>query len=248
MEGNPMTSANTTSPAAPAVPANNLSPGAASASTSDQAGVLAAVMRSRVLPVLVIEDADRAVPLAESLIAGGLPCAEVTFRTAAAPDALRSMARIGDLAVGAGTVLTASQANVAIDCGARYVVTPGFSAEVIMACQRRGIPVIPGIATAMEAMMALDAGLTLVKLFPAEIIGGVAAVRALAGPFPMLRFIPTGGIDLNNLRSYLSQPAVAAIGGSWIATKRLVSEGRFGEIEALARAAVEVVRSMDTER
>jgi 2-dehydro-3-deoxyphosphogluconate aldolase/(4S)-4-hydroxy-2-oxoglutarate aldolase len=202
------------------------------------AEMLDAIGTSRVLPVLVIEEARQALPVARALKAGGLPCAEVTFRTPAAADAIRAIATDPEIAIGAGTVLTPEQVNLAADAGARYIVTPGFSAKVVRACQDRAIPVIPGVATATEIQMALDAGLELVKLFPVEAIGGLKTLEALSAPFPAMRFIPTGGINARNLKEYLTYPAVFAVGGSWMAPARLIRAGDFDEIARRARDAV----------
>ena len=195
----------------------------------------------RVLPVLTINAASNARPLARALKMAGLPCAEVTFRTAAAADAIREMAADPDMTVGAGTILTVEQVEAAAEAGAGFVVSPGFSSRVVAACLERGLPVIPGIATATDIQMALDAGITLVKLFPAEAIGGPKMLHALSAPFPMVRFIPTGGIDASNITDYLRHPAVVAVGGSWMATPQLIDEGKFDEIttrtaDAVARA------------
>lgn len=196
----------------------------------------------RVIPVIVIDDAAHAQPLAEALKAGGLPCAEVTFRTPAAEAALRAMARDPDILVGAGTVLREEQVHRAIDAGARFIVTPGFSERVVRACQRAQVPVFPGVATATEVQMALDAGLDVVKFFPAEAAGGLSTLKALSAPFPMVRFIPTGGVSAGNLGAYLAHPAVAAVGGSWMATAGLIAAGKFPEITRLAAGAVSIAR------
>ncbi len=173
-----------------------------------------------IVPVIVLDDPDLARPLADALTEGGLPCAEVTFRTACAADALQQMAQDSRLVLGAGTVLTVEQVDTAVKAGATYIVTPGYSRAVVRACQERGIPVIPGVATPTEIQMALQDGLTLVKFFPAEAIGGTRALSAMAAPFPELRFIPTGGISPDNLEDYLALPSVLAVGGSWMASAR----------------------------
>ncbi|MFF4121853.1 bifunctional 4-hydroxy-2-oxoglutarate aldolase/2-dehydro-3-deoxy-phosphogluconate aldolase [Streptomyces sp. NPDC001714] len=197
---------------------------------------------SRLLPVLTVPDTATAAPLAEALAAGGARCAEVTLRTPGAEQVLKTMAAHGGLAVGAGTVLTPEQAERAVAAGARFVVSPGFDEEVVAKCRELGIPVVPGIATATELMRALKAGLDTVKFFPAEPLGGLRALRALAAPFPGTRFVPTGGIDASRLAAYLADPAVLAVGGSWMATAAHLERGDYQEIRRLTAEAVE--RSM----
>jgi 2-dehydro-3-deoxyphosphogluconate aldolase / (4S)-4-hydroxy-2-oxoglutarate aldolase len=192
----------------------------------------------RVLPVVVLEDAAAAAPLADALAAGGLPCAEITFRTAAAADAIKIMASRGGLTVGAGTVLTPAQADQAVEAGARFIVSPGFSPSVVRRCQELGVPVFPGVATATEIQMALDAGVATVKFFPAEQLGGAAMIKALAAPFRSVRFIPTGGVTTENMRAYLANPAVLAVGGTWMVAADLLAGGRWDEVTSRAAAAV----------
>ncbi|GAA0698435.1 bifunctional 4-hydroxy-2-oxoglutarate aldolase/2-dehydro-3-deoxy-phosphogluconate aldolase [Kitasatospora atroaurantiaca] len=194
---------------------------------------------ARVVPVLTVRQLAAAGPLAEALAAGGARCAEVTFRTPDAEQVLKTMAAHGGLAVGAGTVLTPEQAERAVAAGARFVVSPGFDAEVVDKCRELGVPVVPGIATATELMRALRAGLTTVKLFPAEAVGGLRALRALAAPFPQMRFMPTGGIGPEQLAGYLAEPAVLAVGGSWLATPAHLDAGAYAEIRRLTAEAVE---------
>ena len=202
--------------------------------------VLEAIGAARLLPVVVIDDAGAAPPLAAALQRGGVRCAEITLRTAAAEAAVRVMAQDPGMVVGAGTVLNAAQAARVIEAGARYIVTPGFSLEVVRHCQARSVPVFPGVATATELMAALDAGIDTVKFFPAEPLGGVAMLKALTAPLPMMRFIPTGGITAANLASYLRHPAVLAAGGSWMAAASLINAGQFDEITRLTAEAVAI--------
>jgi 2-dehydro-3-deoxyphosphogluconate aldolase / (4S)-4-hydroxy-2-oxoglutarate aldolase len=202
--------------------------------------VLEAITAARLLPVVVIEDPGAARPLAAALQRGGVHCAEITLRTAAAEAAIRAMAADPGIVVGAGTVLNAAQAARAIDAGARYIVTPGLSLEVVRHCQARSVPVFPGVATATELMAALDAGLDTVKFFPAEQLGGVAMMRALSAPLPMMKFIPTGGITAANLAGYLGHPGVLAAGGSWMAAGSLLRAGDFGQITRLTAEAVAI--------
>lgn len=200
--------------------------------------ILTAVTAARLLPVVVIDDPQAALPLGAALKRGGLSCAEITLRTPAAEESIRAMAADPGIMVGAGTVLNAAQAARVIDAGARFIVTPGFSLAVVRHCQERSVPVIPGVATATELMAALDAGIETVKFFPAEQLGGVAMLKALAAPFRTVRFIPTGGISPANLAPYLAHPAVRAVGGSWMAASVLIGAGNFGEITRLTAEAV----------
>ena len=202
---------------------------------------IARISEIGIVPVIVLDDPGLARPLADALAEGGLPCAEVTLRTPRAAEVLTVMARDPRLVAGAGTVLTVAQVDAAIDAGATYIVTPGYSRDVVRAGQDRGIPVIPGVATPTEIQMALADGITLVKFFPAEAIGGTRALSAIAAPFPMLRFIPTGGISPDNLDSYLALPSVAAVGGSWMVSPGLVSGRKWTDIRQLAAEAVAAV-------
>jgi 2-dehydro-3-deoxyphosphogluconate aldolase/(4S)-4-hydroxy-2-oxoglutarate aldolase len=209
--------------------------------TSD---VPAALGRARLVPVVVLDDAADAGPLADALLAGGLPVAEVTFRTPAAGDAIRAMADRGDVLLGAGTVLTPAQVDQAVAAGASYVVSPGLSRAVVERCAEHGILALPGTVTATEVQAALELGLTTVKFFPAGTSGGAPAIAALAGPFAGVRFIPTGGVGPANLADYLGIEAVVAVGGSWMVPRDRIRAGDFetvrrltGEAVALARAA-----------
>ncbi|BDT92432.1 hypothetical protein IFM12275_24080 [Nocardia sputorum] len=194
---------------------------------------------SRILPVLTVPDPATTHRLAEALAAGGARCAEVTFRTPGAEQVLETMVAHGGLTVGAGTVVTRGQAERAVAAGARFVVSPGYDEEVVARCQELSVPVVPGIATATELMRALRAGCHTVKLFPAEPLGGLRTLRALAAPFPQARFIPTGGIEERHLASYLADPAVLAVGGSWMATVTHLERGDYEEIRRLTAEAVD---------
>jgi 2-dehydro-3-deoxyphosphogluconate aldolase/(4S)-4-hydroxy-2-oxoglutarate aldolase len=200
--------------------------------------VIGALSGLRVVPVVVAEQQAQAAPLAAALVQGGLPCAEVTFRTAAAEAVLREMAENPDMLVGAGTVLRPEQVDRAVQAGARFVVMPGFNARVVAACQEQGIPVIPGIATPTEILSALDAGLDIVKFFPAESLGGAPTLKAMAAPFGRVRFVPTGGVTAATMRDYLSLPSVVAVGGTWMVAPALLRAGRYDEVSRLAAEAV----------
>lgn len=206
---------------------------------------LSSIVAHRLVPVVVIDDANNALGLAKALVAGGLPVAEVTFRTDAAPKAIARMASDPDLLVGAGTVRTAAQVDQAVDAGARYIVSAGLSSAVVRRAQERGVPVLPGAVTATEILAAAELGLDTVKYFPAETSGGVAAIKALAAPFPDITFVPTGGIGPKNVAAYLAVPAIAACGGSWMCPRDAVGAGDFTTIERLTREAVALVSSIE---
>ncbi|HXB53178.1 MAG TPA: bifunctional 4-hydroxy-2-oxoglutarate aldolase/2-dehydro-3-deoxy-phosphogluconate aldolase [Vicinamibacteria bacterium] len=204
--------------------------------------VIERLARLRLVPVVVIDRAEGAWPLAQALKAGGLPCAEVTFRTAAAEAAIREIARDPDILLGAGTVLKPDQVDRALDAGATYIVTPGFDPKVVQRCQQRSVPVFPGVATATEISMALDAGIEVVKFFPAEALGGVPTLKAMSAPFSMVRFIPTGGIGPEKLLDYLAVKTVLAVGGSWMVAAKLLEAGNLAEVTRLAGEATARVR------
>lgn len=190
----------------------------------------------RVVPVVVLDDPARADALGAALVEGGLPVAEATFRTPEAAAVLRRLAARDDLVVGAGTVLTARQVDEALDAGARFVVSPGLSADVVRRCQEAGVPVIPGVSTPSEIMQALDLGLDTVKFFPAEANGGLPTIKALAAAFPQVRFMPTGGITVETAPAYLAHPSVVAVGGSWMVAADLLAAGRWDEVAARCAA------------
>ena len=190
----------------------------------------------RLIPVVALERAADAEPLADALCAGGLPCAEVTLRTEAALDSLRALAGREELLLGAGTVHSAEQAAAAVDAGAQFVVTPGFNPRTVMWCQENQIPVFPGIATPTDLELALEHGVETVKFFPAETLGGVNTLKAFSGPYGQIRFMPTGGIHAGNLADYLALPSVLACGGSW-----MVKAGDWSETTRLTTEAVELM-------
>jgi 2-dehydro-3-deoxyphosphogluconate aldolase/(4S)-4-hydroxy-2-oxoglutarate aldolase len=201
-------------------------------------GIDAILRLSPVIPVLTIEDAQDAVPLVGALIEGGLRVFEVTMRTAQACAAIEAVARaLPDAAIGAGTVLNAHDFKRACDAGARFVVSPGLSDSVLTAAKANRVAFLPGAATASEIMRGLDAGLTHFKFFPAEASGGVAMLKALAGPFAQVRFCPTGGITREGAPGYLALANVVCIGGTWLAPKNLVAQKNWSQIAELARAA-----------
>ena len=206
--------------------------------------VLEQLATRRIVPVVVLDEAAHANPLADALVAGGLPVAEVTFRTAAAPEAIRIMADRGDILIGAGTVLTVAQVDQAVAAGANYIVSPGTSRAVVERCQEHGIAVLPGAVTATEVQAALELGLTTVKFVPAGTSGGAPAIKALSAPFGDVKFVPTGGVSAKNLHEYLAVPSIVAVGGSWMVDKALVNAGKFDEIAKLSAEAVALAVSL----
>ena len=204
--------------------------------------VIEALGRLGLVPVVKVENTRQALGMAQALLEAGLPCAEITFRTAAAEDCIREIARAyPQIVTGAGTVLTAEQAERAVRAGARYIVSPGFDVHVVDWCVARQVPVMPGVATPTEILMALDKGISLLKFFPAEALGGVHMLEALASVFSGVRFVPTGGVTAANLPNYLTLPSVFAVGGSWLVSGKLLAAGAFEEVTRLAREAVEIV-------
>ena len=203
--------------------------------------VVEALARARVLPVVAIDDPSVVGDLCAALLAGGISCIEITFRTSAAEEAIAAAAEVDGMLVGAGTVLTPDRAHSAAAAGAVFAVAPGSDDDVADACRWLELPFFPGIATPTELARAVRFGQAVVKVFPAEQLGGPPFLRAVAATFPEVRFIPTGGIDEGSLASYLAVPQVLACGGSWIADKALISERRFDEVTRRARTAVEAV-------
>jgi 2-dehydro-3-deoxyphosphogluconate aldolase / (4S)-4-hydroxy-2-oxoglutarate aldolase len=204
-----------------------------------QAGLRDLLVATPVVPVLAIESVAAAVPLAKALVAGGLTVLEITLRTPAALEIIRTIAgEIGEAVVGAGTVLTPAQYRQAEDAGARFVVSPGATAALLDVAEERSVPLLPGTATSSEVMRLLERGYECLKFFPAEPAGGTSYLKALAGPLPLARFCPTGGIDAGNAAAYLALPSVLCVGGSWVAPPSAVAAGDWPTISALARAAV----------
>ena len=198
-----------------------------------------------VVPVVVLNDADDAVPLADALIKGGLPCAEVTFRTDAAEESIRRICEsFPDMLVGAGTVLTTEQVERAHKAGAKFIVSPGFDPEIIDCCISIGLPVLPGCITPSEIAQAVKRGLKVIKFFPAEQSGGVAMIKAMAAPYSMVKFMPTGGISTKNLADYLSCDKILCCGGSWMVKEDLIKSGSFDKITDMTREATALARSI----
>ena len=198
-----------------------------------------------VVPVVVLEDAKDAVPLVEALVKGGLPCAEVTFRTDAAEESIRLMCeKYPEMLVGAGTVLTTEQVDRAVAAGAKFIVSPGFDAEIVDYCLKKEISVLPGCITPSEVAQAVKRGLKTVKFFPAEQAGGLPMIKAMAAPYTMLKFMPTGGISTKNLKDYLGFDKIICCGGSWMVKGDLVKAGKFDEIKNLTEEAVKLAASI----
>ena len=201
--------------------------------------------RAGVVPVVVLDDAKDAVPAARALLAGGVDVMEITFRTAAAADAIRAVSEgCPEMLVGAGTVVTLDQCRQALECGAKFIVSPGFDPEVVSWCAERSVPITPGCVTPTEIMAAGRLGVNVVKFFPAGVYGGLKAMKALSAPFGGVRFIPTGGVDAKNLKEYLEAPFVHAVGGSWLCPKKEIAAGNFDAVTALCREASQIVREV----
>lgn len=198
-----------------------------------------------VVPVVVLEDAKDAVPLAEALVKGGLPCAEVTFRTAAAEESIRLMCeKYPEMLVGAGTVLTKEQVDRAVAAGAKFIVSPGFDAEIVDYCLEKEIPVLPGCITPSEVAQAVKRGLKTVKFFPAEQAGGLPMIKAMAAPYTMVKFMPTGGISAKNLKDYLGFDKIICCGGSWMVKGDMIKNKEFDKIAEMTKEAVALAASV----
>lgn len=203
----------------------------------------AKIRAMKIVPVVKLDDAKDAVPLAKSLVEGGLPCAEVTFRTEAAAESIKKMLEaFPDMLVGAGTVLTTAQVDAAIEAGAKFIVSPGLNPKTVRYCQEKNIPILPGVATASEIEQALELGLDTVKFFPAEVNGGLPAIKALSAPYHMMHFMPTGGVNPQNVKDYLAFDKVFACGGTWMVKDALISGGEFEKIKEMTKEAVDIVK------
>ena len=201
--------------------------------------ILTRIGELAIVPVVKLDRAEDALPLGRALVAGELPVAEVTFRTDAAEESIKALAReLPELLVGAGTVLSTDQVKRAVDGGAKFIVTPGFNPSVVDYCVDNGIPITPGVNSPSQIEQALERGLSVVKFFPAEQSGGLAMLKAMSGPYGGVKFIPTGGVDMKNMGAYLAFDKVFAVGGSWMVKPELIGEGRFDEVARMAREAV----------
>jgi len=202
---------------------------------------LAASAGAPVVPVIVIDDAEHAVALGEALVAGGIRTAEVTLRTPAGLEAIRRMAQVGGLIVGAGTVIDPEGVDRAVDAGARFIVSPGLDEAVVNRCRDLDVLALPGVATASEVQHAMRLGLQAVKLFPAGVMGGATLISALGGPFPDMQFMPSGGVSLASAPEYLALASVSLISGSWMVSRELIASQQFGEIERISRQTTEAL-------
>lgn len=201
----------------------------------------------RIIPVVVIDDAATAATLGDALVDGGLPLAEITFRTSAAPDAISTLADRGDLIVGAGTITSVSDVDAAVQAGASFLVSPGLSQAVVERAAEHNILLIPGAVTATEVQRAVEWGVRTIKFFPAETSGGIAAIRALSAPFPAVSFIPTGGVTAMNLADYLALPSVVAVGGSWMVERSLIAARNVNAMTQRTTDALRIVRAFEKE-
>ena len=207
--------------------------------------VLQLMKKSGVIPVVVLDDTAKALTTANALLAGGVSVMEITFRTAAAADSIKAVSEnCPEMLVGAGTVVTLDQCKQALECGAKFIVSPGFDPEVVSWCVERNIPITPGCVTPTEIMAAMKLGLNVVKFFPAGVYGGLKAMKALSAPFGGIEFIPTGGVDAKNLKEYLEAPFVHAVGGSWLCPKKEIATGNFDAITALCKEASQIVKEV----
>ena len=207
--------------------------------------VLQLMKKSGVIPVVVLDDTAKALTTANALLAGGVDVMEITFRTAAAADSIKAVSEnCPEMFVGAGTVVTLDQCKKALECGAKFIVSPGFDPEVVSWCVEQNVPITPGCVTPTEIMAAMKLGLNVVKFFPAGVYGGLKAMKSLSAPFGGVKFIPTGGVDAKNLKEYLEAPFVHAVGGSWLCPKKEIAVGNFDAITALCREASEIVKEV----
>jgi 2-dehydro-3-deoxyphosphogluconate aldolase/(4S)-4-hydroxy-2-oxoglutarate aldolase len=197
---------------------------------------------SGIVPVVVLDKAQDAVPCGKALKAGGIDIMEITMRTAAALDSIRLVSKeLPEVCLGAGTVLTLQQCHQAVDAGAKFIVSPGFNQEVVKWCVKEGITVLPGCVTPTEIMQALELDINIIKFFPANVYGGLSAMKSLSGPFPNVKFVPTGGVSAKNLAEYASASFIHAIGGSWMCTGKDIAEGNFDKITTLSSEAIEII-------
>lgn len=207
--------------------------------------VLLRISEIGIVPVVKIDDAEKAVPLAKALYAGGLPVVEITLRTVPAAEALRRIAaEVPEMLLGAGTVLTCQHADAAVDAGARFIVSPGTNQRVVRHCQEMGVLIVPGVVTPTEIEAALELGLEVLKFFPAEPSGGLPMIKALSAPYPGIRFIPTGGISAANVADYLRNEKILACGGSWMVKDTAINDSEFGKIQSMARKAADIVKAV----
>ena len=205
--------------------------------------VMERVVKCAIVPVIVLDEVSRAVPTAKALLAGGIDVMEITFRTAAARDAIAEVvANVPEMLVGAGTVINLEQMETALSAGAQFIVSPGTDDSLIATCMTRNVPILPGVVSPSEIMIGLKHGLSIFKFFPSESYGGLATIKALSGPFPNIKFLPTGGISEKNAADYLANPSIAAIGGSWMVPAKLINNENYAEITEKTAIAATLAR------
>ncbi len=203
------------------------------------------IMEAGIVPVVVLDKASDAIPLANALLAGGVKFMEITLRTSCALEAIELVSKnVPDMIVGAGTVINVEQAKAAVDSGAKFIVSPGLSVDTVKWCNDNGITCCPGCVTPTEIMTAMSLGLKVVKFFPANVYGGIKAIKALSAPFGEVKFLPTGGVSADNMKEFLEVKSVAAVGGSWICTKADVNNGQFDKITKLSKEATDIIKSI----
>ena len=207
--------------------------------------ILSEIEKTGIVPVVKLNDANKAIPLCNALLAGGINVAEITFRTACAPEVIKAIATsCPDMIVGAGTIINVEQAKQAIDCGAKFIVSPGYSSEIVKFCQNQNVAVIPGCITPTEIMQAIADGLEVVKFFPAKEFGGLATMKALSAPFGKIRFMPTGGVSLDNLKEFASAKFIVACGGTYMVKENLIDSENYEEITRLSKLSTDIIKEV----
>lgn len=207
--------------------------------------VMSQIKEVGIVPVVKLNNIEKALPLCNALINGGINVAEVTFRTECASDVIRTITKdCPNMIVGAGTIINIEQAKLAIDCGAKFIVSPGFNKDVVKYCQSQNIPVIPGCITPSEIMQALECGLSIVKFFPAKEFGGIATMKALSAPFSQIKFMPTGGVNLENLKEFISAKFIVACGGTYMVKDDLINNDNYEEITKLSKQSIDIIKEV----
>lgn len=207
--------------------------------------VMSQIKQTGIVPVVKLNDVSKAIPLCNALLAGGINVAEVTFRTEQAPDVIKKISNeCKNMIVGAGTIINVEQAKKAIDCGAKFIVSPGFSKDIVLFCQSQNVPVIPGCITPTEIMQAIECGLDVVKFFPAKEFGGLATMKSLSAPFAQIKFMPTGGVSLDNLKEFISAKFIVACGGTYMVKEDLINNEKYDEITKLSKQSTDIIKEV----